>query len=234
MALRSGNAASFLVEFSSGKPDGNITWSVLGPDGTVLDNGELAVSPDAVSATIIVPGTYNTVAGLEMTTYRDVVWNYTVAGEIVNGEERYRIDGRVPFGVTLDGVRNKLGLQKSDLPDDRIDLIKAFYDFSALVGGAGALTDVFSTDEGIYLRDAIEGIAALAILPTLQVTVAQQESSGTDTYKRQDIDWNALADSLQGMVLGGVQVVIPSFDPVTGFGAIFMLAPPAADAITGA
>lgn len=233
MKLRSGNAASLLVEFPSGPPDGDIDWTVLGPTGATLDSGSLSVSDDAVSATITVPGDTNTLTGEGLISYRDLVWTYTVGGTVINGEKRYTIEGRVPFGVSPDGVRNLLGAEPHDVPDDDIDLVKAYYDFAQLV--AGSAFPVLPDDDisEIRVREALEALAALQLVPSMPVRIAIKESSGTDTYQRDKIDWVALADQLAGKVSNGIVVLIPTFDIVSGFGAIFMLAGPTADPFTG-
>lgn len=229
MIVRSGNAASFLVEFLLGPPDGDVDWSVLGPDGSVLDSGTVIVSDTSVSAIVPIAAPVNTLAD-ELTSYRDVTWTYAVAGEVQNGEQRYIIEARAPFGASPDGVRNKLGVARHDLPDSEISLIAAYLAFTQL---AAEPTGPYSDAEQLALRNAIEAMAALAVLPTMPVRIASQESSGTDTFKRQEIDWNTIGAELEGTLASGILVLVPSFDISAGFGAVFMLAPPAGDPITG-
>jgi hypothetical protein len=230
--LRSGNAASFLVEFPSGAPDGNLSWTLLGPDGTLLTSGSINTPDNAVSEQIVVPGQYNTLPAGELTSYRDLTWTYSKGGAIINGEERYTLQGRVPYGATPQGVRNKLGVDPHDLPDDEIDLVKAYYDYGVLVART-AFPDVITVpQQDIRIRDAIEALAALVLVPSMQVRIASKESSGTDTFQRQKIDWALLADNLNAIVVGGALILDPAFDETAGFGAVFILASPTTDAIT--
>lgn len=232
MILRSGNAASFLVEFPSGSPDGSLNWRLLGPDGSLLTQGTEIVAPSAVSATIIVPTEFNTLPDGELTSYRDLLWSYDLNGELYNDERRYTLEGRVPYGVTYDGVRTKLGVAKHDLPDEEIGLVKAYYDFATLLSPNSYPSSIDGASS-LRVRDAIEATAALSLIPTMQVRIANKESSGTDTFQRQKIDWVALADHLAGIVTGGLLVIVPTFDPLAGVGAIFILAAPAVDSFTG-
>lgn len=233
MIVRSNTAVSVLVEFPSGTPDGDVTWSALGPDGAVITSGIEAVPVTAVSVNLTVPAPVNALDVGEMTSYRDLVWSYTVQGAVVSGEQRYSIEGRVPFGVTPDGVRNKLGVQRHDVPDDQISLLKAYFSFADTVGDPLFAQNAYTDEEELRIRDAIEALAALELIPSMQVRIAQKESSGTDTYQRQDVDWTLLGEHLAGIVAGGILVVIPTFDLAASAGAIFILAPPAADPFTG-
>jgi hypothetical protein len=231
--LRSGNAASVLVEFPSGAPDGNLTWSLLGPDGLPVTGGTIVVPSNAVSQVINVPAQYNTTDVGELSSYRDLVWSYSVAGAIINGEQRYTLEARVPFGASQDGVRTKLGVERHDLPDSEISLVQGFYDFAAAVGGPEFTELATTPGESLRIRNAIEAMAALALIPSMQVRIASKESSGTDTFQRQDIDWAMLATDLQAQVNTGITVILPNLDLTAGFGAIFILAGPSTDAVTG-
>lgn len=235
MIVRSGNAASFLVEFPLGVPDGNLTWKVLAEDGTELANDSVVVPVDATSINLVIPAIHNTLAVGELTGFRDVSWTYTVGGVVINGEARYTLEGRVPFGASADGVRTKLGADSLDVPDTDISLVRAYLLLEETVGAVPlAATALTATGlDTIRLRDTVEALAALEIMPTMPQRIALKESSGTDTYQRDKIDWDRLAASLQDIVSAGILVVVPTFDFAAGAGAIFILAGPEADAITG-
>lgn len=234
MIVRSGSAASFLVMFSSGHPDGNISWKVRSENGTILASGSTVVPAEAVSINIGILAIHNTLGAGILHGYRDVEWTYTVAAAVVNGESRYTLEARLPYGVSPGGVRNKLGIDKpNDLPDSEIALVTAYLNFEALIGD----TLVPDNDGGagdLAIKDAIESLAALALIPAMQVRVAIKESSGTNSYQRDKVDWLALAGYLEGMVTDGILVITPTFDVTAGFGSIFILAGPAVDPLTGA
>lgn len=231
MIVRSGLALTFPIMFTSGLPIGGVTWTLYGSNGEVLETETAAVPSGAVSLNITVSATLNTLTGGALTGHRDLEWAYEVADGVVSGAQRYSLEARAPLGVANDGVRAKLGVEAKDLPDGDISLIRAYLYFRSLVG-ADRLAEV--TDEAALLtvRDAIEAQAALSLIPTMAVRVAVQEDSGTNMYKRQAVDWEAIAASLSDLVHAGIVAVIPEYDP-TPTGALFILARPASDPITG-
>lgn len=230
MIVRSGNAASFLVEFPSGHPDGDIDWELLGENGASIATGSVVVPVDAVSVTITVDALNNTLTGGALASYRDLTWSYTVGGSVINGEQRYDIEARVPFGVSPDGVRRLLGVDRHDLPDDQIALIPAYDAFSELTNNVPITVN--STDS-LKVRFAIEALAALILVPTMKVRVAIKEQSGNDSFQRDKIDWDALAAALQQVVDEGVIIINPTYDP-TNTDALFILASPTDEPFPGA
>lgn len=231
MIVRSGLALSIPVLFSSGHPDGNISWRLLGTAGNELANGSVAVPADAVSINLPIAAEHNTLGGDALFGSRDFEWAYTVGGAVVNGEERYSVEARAPYGASNAGVRSKLGVEPKDLPDGDISLIRAFVGFRDIVT-ADRLADLADEADMLAVRDAIEAQAALNLIPTMAVRVAVQEDSGTNAYKRQSVDWGAIAEALSGIVNAGILAVNPTYDP-TPTGALFILATPANDPITG-
>lgn len=231
MVVRDGSSMSALVEFLTGKPTAGIDWKLFAPGGVLLTAGNMPVPADAVSVFLKVDGGFNALVPGMMSSYRDLEYEYDVGGRIVAGQVRYTIEARVPFGVSPDGVRRKLGIDDpSDLPDSDIGLVVAYQSFARLVG-ASVLAD--ATDDNTQVRDAIEARAALALLPTMSVRIAQKEDSGTSSFQRQVIDWEGIGASLQALVVEGVESLNIEYNPTTGFGAIFLLAGPQTDAFTG-
>lgn len=232
MIVRDGAAVSFLVEFPSGFPDGNITWVLKDESGGQVATANITPSVGAVSIYITIDSTYNELATGDLSGYRDLSWFYLVGGAVVTNEVRYTLEARAPFGAAPAGVRRKLGLAPHELPDNEIPLIRAFYDFDTTVGGgAGLFTPTAS--EQMLLADAIEALAALNLIPSLTLRIAQKESSGTDTFQRSAIDLEALKAQLLETVSAGAVILVPTFDVTSGFGALFILASPSADAFTG-
>lgn len=236
MLHRAGTAVSIPVLFSSGIPDGGVDWRVFGPDGFVIASGIIAVPVGSVSTAIQISGAMNTLPAGSLVSYRDVAWSYSVAGIVMGGDLRYSIEARIPFGASADGVRSKLGVDNTDLPNGEISLVSAYYSFSENVGAARleaariAPTDV----QRLIIANAIEATAGLAHVPTMSVRIASKESSGTNQFQRQKIDWNEVALALEGAVGAGRALLIPGFDPTAEFGALLILATPALDPFTGA
>ncbi len=215
--------------FASGHPDANLDWKLYGPSG-ILASGPVVVAPDAVSINLQVAAENNTVPQGYLLDYRDLTWTYTVDGAVVNGEIRYNLEARLPLAVSVDGVRRKLGVDPIDLPDGDISLVKAYLSFAAGVN-ADALA---ASLQNYVVAEAIEATAALALIPTMPMRVAASEESGTDKFKRQTIDWQAVAIALNDIVLKGVLIVDPLHDETVTFGSLLILAGPTTDAFTGA
>lgn len=229
MIVRGSTAASFPVLFASGPPDADVQWELTGPTGS-LGGDSLPVPAGAVSISIKTDAADNTLRVGELFSYRDLSWTYTVGGVVINGETRYTIEARLPLGVSTDGVRRKLGVDAVDLPDGDISLVKAYLKFQKATSPEALAASLNS----FVVIDAIEAQAALDVLPTMTVRVAAQEESGTDKYKRQTVDWNAIALGLSDMIGTGVAELNPLYDPTLNFGSLLILAGPSSDAYTGA
>lgn len=231
MIVRSGLALSIPVFFSSGFPDGPVAWRLLGTAGDEIAAGTVAVPIDAVSINLPIAAEHNTLGSGVLFASRDFEWSYLVEGAVINGEQRYAVEARAPYGASNDGVRSKLGVERKDLPDGDISLIRAFISFRDVVTSPllAALTD---DADLLAVRDAIEAQAALNLIPTMAVRVAVQEDSGTNAFKRQAIDWGAVAEYLSGIISDAIGAVNPAYDP-TPTGALFILATPASDPLTG-
>lgn len=231
MIVRADTAVSFLVEFPLGAPSGNLVWKLRGPDGLVIVTQTVTIPADALSTNIQIDATENDLPSGSLTTYRDLEWTYSVNGTIINGEQRYVIEGRVPFGASVSGVRTKLGIDDVlDLPDNEISMVSAY---TAFLQSANATALAIADPADVRLRNTIEAIAALAILPSLMVRISKKEDSGTSSFQRQDIDWAAIAADLNNIIVTGYLFLDPGYDQTASFGAIFLLASPATDAFTG-
>jgi hypothetical protein len=230
---RNGTAVNVLVDFSTGFPDGNIAWSLYDETGVEIDNGTITPAPLSVSAFIITPSSENTLAVGELVGYRDLVWSYSTNGQIINGDKRYVLEALPPYGATPEGVRNKLGVDIHEVPDEEISMARAYYNLLTLAGDPDLSSFTPTSRQRLTLSDGIEALAALALIPTLQIRLALKESSGTDTYQRQAMDWDLLASDLRSMVTDAIVIWVPTFDPLASAGAIFILATPATDPLTG-
>lgn len=231
MIVRAGTAVTFPVLFSDGVPDGPLSFQLFDSLGVLLSAGTVSVPADAVSVNLTVPAEHNLLPMGSVLGYRDLAWTYSVGGEVRNDERRYSLEARLPFGVSTDGVRAKLGVDRTDLPDSDISLAKAFMSFRDTIG-ANQLALV--APDTPTITDAIEAQAALDLIPTMSVRVAAQEDSGTNAYKRQKIDWSEISTHLAGLLSAGYLLVDPTYDETALFGDIFILATPATDPLTGA
>lgn len=221
--MRAGTPLTQLVEFPSGHPDGNVAWQVLGQRGTLIASGEVVPVADAASIVILVEGVAQTLAEGQIVETRELSWAYTVGGNIHTGERRYRLEAFLPFGLSADGVRRKLGVALHELEDERIDLVSAYGRFVDMNGGQD-LT-VLETAGGypaLVICDAVEALAATTVIPALQVSLAQKESSGTNQFQRAAIDWDAIRAQLDDYITAAQRVVNPLYDETTGYTSLLV------------
>lgn len=234
MILRASLAASHLVMFETGSPDADITWSVLDSDGATLSTGTITPAAEDVSALIPISSADTTLAGGQLQSHIDVVWTYDVSGAVTNGESRFIVEARLGLGISAKGVRTKLGVSSSELPDSEIGLVESYLRFRNFVGE----TDMDAALDGglatIDIRNAVEAASALALLPTMPVRISNSESSGTNEFKRQEVDWMKIHDELETFIVAGYTAVDPNYDVTEGYGNLLLLATPSSDPITGA
>lgn len=232
--MRAGTIFTQLVEFSDGFPDGLITWQLLDAGGFQAASGTMTPVVGSVSAVITVPSASNTIDGNELSSSRELKWSYLVSGLARSGRHRYRLEAFLPLGVSEEGVRRKLGLEPHELPDEAIDLVAAYGSFRNTVGtNPLLLVETLGGYNALVACDAVEALAALALLPTMAIRIASKESSGTSQYQRQKIDWDQLKIALEGMVAAGHLLIVPSYDETVAFGALLIIARPALDPFTG-
>lgn len=207
--MRAGTALSHVVEFSVGAPDGELAWGLFDGAGLPLATGTVTPEPGAVSAAITVAAEDNEIPGAALIAYRELRWSYYVSDALQSGTLRYRLEAFLPLGVSEDGVRRKLGLEQHELSDSQIDLAAAYLQFQEAVSPA-VLSPIEATsgNQAIAAKDAIEALAALELIPSLQVRVAAKESSGTSQYQRGAINWDALRSYLTGLVARGSELAI--------------------------
>ncbi len=207
------------LDFSTGLPTGAVVYSVLGNDNLPVSGYEaISVYPPAgaLSLLIIVPGTINTVSTPLFET-RTLSWTYPTEHGVENGRKRYRVVRDIVFPVTPEGVRAKLGIEDHELPDERIDLLSAY---ATLSNGyeAGAL-DAYATagdSTTLLIADAIEAMAGLEVVSSLQLAVARKESSGTNSYERfANMDWDSLRAQLYSYIGRLNDILVPLVDPTT-------------------
>jgi hypothetical protein len=216
--MRAGTPLTQLIEFSFGHPDGAISWQLLGQQGQLITQGEVVPAADAASAVITVAGSHQSLTAGQLVAARELSWAYTVGGIVYTGERRYRLEAFLPFGLARDGVRRKLGVEVHELEDDSIDLVSAYGKFTELVGADElAFIEAAGGYPAIVICDAIEALAALAVVPSLQVSLAQKESSGTNQFHRAAINWDDIRGQLDDYVAAGQRIVDPGFDSTIGY-----------------
>ena len=226
-----------IVEFASGAPTGAFSYSLFDEDGTIVDGIEdevVTLGVGAISARIDIPAASNTVSKPLFET-RTITWTYPTNSGTVNGSISYVVQKAIPFPATPEGVRQLLGVTPEEIPDDRIDLLGAYLEFIKPLNDPDTVLEPYTTsgDADAYkITRAIEALAALETLPTLQIALAARFDSGTNSYQRWNkIDWEGMAERLMNYVQEAIIIVEPTLEFVIS--PIFMLSV-RTDPLTGA
>ena len=173
---------------------------------------------------LLITAAQNVLAGSVLSDPRELSWSYSVAGVSQAHMRRYRLQAILPFGVSEDGVRRKLGIGTHELADDGVDLTAAFGRFRSTFETTTWTAALTATDHtALLIGDAIEATAALTLLPSLQISLASKESSGTNQFQRAGIDWELLRQQLQHYLLEGQYAVNPLTDPVGNYGSLLIM-----------
>jgi hypothetical protein len=204
---------SYLVEFDTGTPLGAFSYSLYDEDGNIVTgmlNLQVTPASGAVSILIQIPAAAN-VLTKPLFEGRLISWSYATALGAVNGSYEYTIRKRVPFPVTTDGVRTKLGIDITEMPDDRIDLLMAYVSFTEQFAGGLAAYETSGDATALKITQAIEALAALSLIDSLQLSLAKRLTSGTNEYERfSKIDWEALRARLSQLVYDTSILVDPT------------------------
>lgn len=225
---------SYLVEFSTGTPTGVFSYSLSDDEGNPvagITNVEVTIPTGGISTLIQIPQVANTLTK-PLFEGRTISWFYPTSGGVVNGSYSYQIQKRVPFPCTYEGVRTKLGIDTNEIPDERIDLLMSYIEFNELfTNGLDAYT-LTGDATSLKITNAIEAVAALKLLPTLQLSLAKRLSSGTNEYERwTKIDWDVLRADLEQLVYNVTVLIDP--DQVYLADVIFTLGIRSPDPFTG-
>jgi len=223
--MRAGFPFSHHVLFEAGSPTGDLAWYLRDGTGTQVTAGTITPAAGSTSTLITVLATHNELPLGSLRAIRELIWQYPTAQGLQLGSIQYQLDGNLPFPASPDGVRNKIGVPSESILDEEFDLIAAYWDFEDLVT-ANALASFNNTQgkEAFRIADAIEAMAALSILSTLSIRIAQRESSGTNEYVRGEIDWRKIEDNLRVLVEIGRTTVQPGEAADAEYGSLFIVA----------
>lgn len=224
---------TYLVEFTSGTPSGVFSYSLTDEDGNdIILNEEITPTNGAVSVSITIPSSANQIDKPLFET-RFLNWSYPTTNGVITGNYTYQIQKKVPFPCSYDGVRRKLGITDEDIPDSQIDLLTSYVEFDELFDGGLDIYASLGNSTTLKIANAIEALAALKILPTLQLSIAKRYTSGTNEYERwTKIDWDILAGALSQIVYD-VTVLIDPNQAYT-LDTLFTLGVRSPDPLTGA
>jgi hypothetical protein len=221
---------SFTVDGKPRVPDANSAGYVLyGHSGTQLTTGSITTGAAQTSAIVSIADTHNTITNpFEK---RTLVVTWLTSGVPFRTRINYRLTPFLNHTVTTNKVRALLGINLSELPDDDIDILAAYFRVENELGSAVFSAALSAGDHTeLAVNDAITCEAALALLPGLQFRFAQRETDGQVGFDRIQIrDWKTVRHDL-------LQARTAAFDVVLGREGTYtaILVATGTDAITGA
>ncbi len=220
------------IEFSTGLPTGAVSFQLLDAVGTVLLSDTVTPDAGAMDCLILIDGANNTTAKPLFDT-RTLAWHFLTASGLVSDRVTYTVRKPIPFAATVDGVRVKLGVEDHEITADDVDLVSAYAEFTAMFEDGALTAHVGAGDRNeLMCIHAIEALASLALLPSLQIKLAQRETSGTNEFSRYSkIDWALIEADLIDHVARARQMVTGE---TGGTVSIFTTIGIAVDPITGA
>lgn len=184
----------FIVDGDFVEPD-SATFVVRGHDGASLATGSVSNKQVTVAAAS------NAISSAWENRYISVTFIY--GGGTHTLKASYRLSDFLPLTGTPQGVRDTLGVDSRELPDDAIDLNEAYFQLLE-VGGAGiseALTLTGQRNQSVNMAVVLR--AALNVLPSLPLRLmisVREEDSSASRLSKIDFDkleaglYSALAD----------------------------------------
>lgn len=191
MYIVSGETANLRFVFLDGRdtfiPDASsVTYTIRDNAGSpIVGYVDLPVTtgPTTVSITVAVPGALNEITGkLER---RTVTVKATKGGKYWSQTQGYFISQWLNTWVTPKDVRDYLGVNEDELPDDDLNLVTAYLAVEAELGSSILVTALASsTIDTVKANNAIMYRMAQDVLPGLAYRIAQTETNGTLAFTR--------------------------------------------------
>jgi hypothetical protein len=232
--LEAGKKFRHLIQFTSGQPTSDLTYTLYNQDGDVVLTETAPIIDGQLSYIIEIPAGSNTLSK-PLFEQMTLEWEYDTATEAITDSITYTLHLPIGFPVSKTGVRDLLGVDSEELPDDEINLFEGFLQFRELVGedaDLAAYQDAGDFDS-FRITKAIEAATALMVFPTLQVRLPKRYDSGTSSYERwNNINWEALQTDIFAKMTLGVETIDPEYElwPTID---IFVLSDVGTDPITG-
>lgn len=233
--IEAGTRFRHMVQFDSGAPTSDLIYTLTRADGTIILTETVPISQGQLSYVIDIPaGSNSLVAPLfeELT----LDWSYTTADKAIDESLSYIIHADIVFPVTKAGVRELLGVNEDELPDNEINLFEGYMAFRKYIGESVDLTpyETNGSFDAYKIKKAIEAATALSVFNTIQIRLPKKYDSGTSSYERwTSVDWESMRLALEGHLTSALEMIDPDaeFFPLVD---IFVLSDRGPDAITGA
>lgn len=198
-----GKDVNLRVDFNvDGEPvspdEDTVLYSLYGQDGTVIsghDEQDVTVLANATSASISLPSSVNTLGSGNDMERRIALVTFDFVGQTRSLRISYRLHPLLNTSAEPAAVRAMLGLSRSELPDEDIDIAAAFYELRGELN-TDALNEALASGGTVASAadEAVVATAALAVFPSLRLRVLQsKESDGSSASRFSTVDLRALS-----------------------------------------
>lgn len=202
------------------------TFTLRNAAGAVIHSGSLPAA--ATSEQLTIPAAYNGLTG--QTEGRFLEIQFLSAGRHYARRLPYRLTNFVPLTVTPEEVRSLLGLDASELRDEEIDLIGAYYKRLWTDGDTFATGITAGDQRGQAANDAVALTAALEVAGSLPMrTRILVRAEDSQVQRSANIDFDALRRDLTSRLEDTLRI---SNQLVEEDQTVFILTQPT-DVITG-
>lgn len=220
---------NFMVDGEFVIPDaGSVKLSLRDHTGLLLLNRVAMPDPSSTTQVVQITANYNTVNSGEYQA-RFGTLDFTYEGKPLQAKFQYNLCSFIPLQVTENDVRALFGAEYNELPDESIDLYRAYFD---LVGEYGSsFSDALSSTESLHANQAVSCKAALNVMSSAQGRMLVRERNDTSEFQRGKLDFDRLrkdVEALMNSALSNISAL--SYDLSTY--ALFVVTTPT-DAITG-
>lgn len=216
-----GEAVTITVPFTrDGEPfvpDANsVSWSLRGHDGSVLvASTTLSGITDTLAAINIAAANHNIVAG-RVFEKRALTVRASSNGSPYTRTVAYRIHTWLNLSVTEASVRDYIGCDDAELPDEAIDLLGAYLKVASRAGQA-VLDDALTsgTLRELQANSAVVAQGVLDCLPGLAQRLAKKETDGNRNIERFSLDIEQLERSAREALRIALEAVSAVNDATT-------------------
>lgn len=216
MEVLSGTGCSLRVVFQDKYqtlvPDsGSVKLNLRSHNGTLLITDQTITVPNGEnSVSINIAGSNNTLSGGQKFASRTAHITYQVGGQTYHQYYPYRVIPWLNHSVTEDKVRFALGVNSNDLPDEAIDITRAYYQAEARLA-EDSLTIATELASGtlneVRANEVILCTAALEVLPSLRLSVSQKEDNGALSFARfaQAPEWDVIEEKIRNRLASALE-----------------------------
>lgn len=232
-----GEASTFLVPFLvDGEfvtpDDGSVTYTVRGNDGAALSGlSAVAVSVSTTEVPITVSALANAKDAGKDFENRFIIVDFEADGYPHQAKLVYTLVDWMIFTTSGDDVRALIGASSSELPDQDIDLVSAYFKVRSTLGSS-VLTEALSAGNATTrsANRAIACTAALEALPSLQLRVPQSDGDGMVKFTRfSGVDWRQLTGEISAKLATALSEITGVSESTPVFGVVAT----STDVITG-